>query len=814
MAPPQIRNVAKNAAKLGLSVLPVDPLTKKPDEEFGLWKQCQEIPLSDEEIDSVFHKGCALAIICGEVSGNLELLDFDIPRFWDAFEIECRAKGLGELLNTLIIQETPSGGRHIIYRCPDGIEHNSKLAWAPYDNPAEPKKKREIAIETRGEGGYFLTAPSRNYKLVQGSWSNVPSIGEQDRQALWDIATSLCECPREPFAPSTQQASQKTGRRPSDAFNANHTWAEILEPLGWRIAHRSSGGRQGWVRPGKAGSAIGATTGNIGSRQGDDLLYVHTTNADPLESDRSYSKFDVWVLFEHNGDFMAAVEAAKKMYPLPERPEKPDKPERQEREAQHEEEKEYRLTDIGLSERFVDTYSDSLRHVPEQDVWLECENDIWVAQPGGDGPAIRKAIELGRVIADELTEQANEIDPGDDKQLAKIAEALHKKATNMERTATISNMIKLAKPMSGMLASLDSLDADPWLIGTLDGVVDLRTLEVLPNGKEHLLTRRIPHHWTPEKHSDLFEDFVAQILCYKPDLVKLMKCWLGYCWLGHNLDQKFMIMYGDRGRNGKTTMFNVLGHVFGRDYSGTLDKRLLLETKNPANFALANIEGRRVAFASETHRHSRIDTEFIKEFSGGSEMTAERKGKQGYEFRPIAKLMFAVNRLPAAQFDNSLMDRMIAVPFEQSFYDKDDPNYREGDLPKDPQIENKLRDDTPGIIGFLAQCCLLYQQEGLPKAIDSQRLAADFEAENDYVTQWIADRCELGDYSTKTMVLFSSYKSFCAEMGIHVPGRSNEFSRQLATQEGITKVSPHNVSHMQGIRLREQSSADYYWSDK
>lgn len=475
---------------------------------------------------------------------------------------------------------------------------------------------------------------------------------------------------------------------------------------------------------------------------------------------------------------------------------------------------EFTLTDIGLAERFAHEYQDKIRYIPERETWLEVSQDIWGAQTGGDACAYRKAMEMGKAISAELTAQAVEIVPGDDKGLAKIQDALHKKAARMETTATISNIVKLAKPQTVLHMAPDALDADPWLIGTLDGVVDLRTLDIVAQGHTRGVTRCIPHRWTPERGCEEFDEFLAQIMCYKPNLVKLMKCWLGYCLVGHNDSQKFMIWYGDRGRNGKTTLWNIVSHVLGKQYSAVLDKRLILQTINPAQFALANIEGTRAVFASEPQRNSRLNTEWLKEFSGGEEMSAERKGIQAYQFKPAAKLTLALNHLPTAQFDDMLMDRMIAVPFEQSFYDKGDPRWREGDLPRDEKLEHNLKANIPGIIGFMARCCLEYQESGLIQPAESRILAANFEAENDTIGQWLADRCEVvSDDRTKTTDLFSNYQNFCQSLGIHFAGRMNGFSKRLLREPGLTEVRPSNVSYIVGLAIKSHTTQRLPYKD-
>jgi DNA repair protein RadA/Sms len=287
------------AAHLGLSVVPVDPATKKSRVQ---WKELQERIYTDDEIHKLFTDDDAMAFICGAVSGYLECIDFDIERFYHAFEKECRAKGVGELFDLVVKQKTPHG-HHIVYRCEDGIDENLKLAWAP------SKDGREIAIETRGEGGYFLAAPSTNYKFISDTkWDAIPNITAEERGILLSICVSLSECPYEEHRP---HGSVPAAKRPSDKFNETISWEEVLLEHGWTRSKNLAGGRIGWVRPGKEErKGIGATTGNIGSN-GDDLLYVHTSNAPKLSAGTCYSKFAAMVQLRFNGDFYAGVQYAR-----------------------------------------------------------------------------------------------------------------------------------------------------------------------------------------------------------------------------------------------------------------------------------------------------------------------------------------------------------------------------------------------------------------------------------------------------------------------------------------------------------------------
>ena len=135
-----------------------------------------------------------------------------------------------------------------------------------------------------------------------------PSLSLEDYELFCAVARELNEyVPPERVVRPAAASSDAKGDRPGDEFNRRATWAEVLEPHGWKV-ESASGDVTHWTRPGK-GRGTSATTGKCTSELGGDLLYVFSSNADPLEPDRAYSKFSAFAVLEHAGDFGAAAKA-------------------------------------------------------------------------------------------------------------------------------------------------------------------------------------------------------------------------------------------------------------------------------------------------------------------------------------------------------------------------------------------------------------------------------------------------------------------------------------------------------------------------
>lgn len=305
-------------AKAGFGVLPLQP-DKRPegralaDAGFpeGKWKELQSRIATETEIKSLFANGAEFGLICGAVSGNLECLDFDVPGKHDfkpgekgksplyhPFVSLIKEHGEAKLLKSLVIVETASGGKHILYRCISKVAGSQKVA---YDRSVSS----EALIETKGEGGYIATWPTPGYKVLQGDLLSIPEIDADQRDFLLSCAFHLSKDPIDDSqAVRTYSPAQQ---RPGDLYEAATDWASILAPIGWKHVKRVES-RDYWVRPGKeANKGISGTTGNI-TASGRDCFYCHTSSAPPFQPGKLYSKFAAYALLNFNGDYIMAAQ--------------------------------------------------------------------------------------------------------------------------------------------------------------------------------------------------------------------------------------------------------------------------------------------------------------------------------------------------------------------------------------------------------------------------------------------------------------------------------------------------------------------------
>lgn len=297
-------------AEAGVSVVPAAMDGSKSP--LGSWKKYQLTHADREQLDAWFSgSATGLGIITGKVSGNLEMVELEgravAEGCLDEIKEIAMNSGLADLwtiISTGYVELTPSGGIHFLWRIADEpVPGNTKLARRTGENDSVL-----VYAETRGEGGFVVTAPSygsvhpsgQPWQILVGSPATIPMLSWEEREAIISVFRSIDSMPhKEQVAQNLSQNVQSaTGEKPGDDYNAKAQWSEIL--VGWKVVFTSNGVTY-WRRPGKD-VGISATTG----RNDGDNLYVFTTSSS-FEAEKPYSKFAAFAHLHHGDDFSAAA---------------------------------------------------------------------------------------------------------------------------------------------------------------------------------------------------------------------------------------------------------------------------------------------------------------------------------------------------------------------------------------------------------------------------------------------------------------------------------------------------------------------------
>lgn len=799
--PQSIREVARAAHRAGLCVVPPhEDGTKAPLTEGGEWKQWQiERPSGALVKDWYSGRRTGVGIITGSVSGHVELFEFEQRDTYQIFRDTAEASDLGELVERIeagYLELTPGGGVHWLYRCAT-VGGSTKLARRPRPlDPETGKLSVDTLIETKGEGGYVVLAPSWGrvhptggaYRLLAGGVDSIATITPDERDALFQLARAFDELPKpEPSGPA--ESARHAGTRPGDEFNTRATWDEVLTPHGWTSVYRQ-GGKVAWRRPDKA-QGISATTNWHDSG----LLYVFSSST-AFTPDEGYSKWRAWAVLNHGGDFKAAAralgEAGYGSTPLP-RPlrlhQNGSRNKTENNAESNSQAAEYAYTDTGNAERLVALHGVDLRHCRLWGKWLAWDGQRWRMDDTGE--AERRAKDTARsIIADALDRNLQ----GDD------FKAALKWATASDSAQRRMAMVKLAESEPDVAVLPDRFDGDPWLLSVANGTLDLRTATLRAHAREDLITRVSPVAYDADATCPTFLRFLGQITADplthapRPELEAFLQRAAGYSLTGIANERVLLILYG-HGANGKSTFLEIVRELMGDFATRVPTETLMAKRSGGIPNDIARLKGARFVFAAETDEGRRLSEALIKDLTGTDTISARFMRGEFFDFKPEFKLWLATNHKPNIRgTDPAIWDRIRLIPFD----------VRIAPEQQDKQLLVKLRAELPGILAWAVAGCLAWQRDGLGYPAVIRDATAGYRAEMNVLETWLDDCCAIEPHARCTAKdLYASYKAWCDEEGERFM-RQRDFGVKLTERNFTQTRGTGGLRSWKGLRLVTQ----------
>lgn len=765
----------------GVSVIPIDHTSKRPHFDLlpqicawpretdregrldagrgkGSWETFKHTHATPDELRDWIAKGArALAAITGEISGGLEVIDFDVIERTGEYLYPEWAEDVADLADGLPSQATGGGGRQIAYRYPlrDGQtrDGNLKLAYLP---DAETRRGESVAIETRGEGGYFVLPhsahPSGNtYQPDGGDWTHIPVISAARRDSLVSAARRLDQSKEHAPQPA-QRPAKETTYRPSlngqasviDVFNEKHSIESQLEaagylPRGRRYYHPQGGD------PKRPGVIIL-----------DNKSYHHDSD-DPLSDGYAHSAFDVFCQMNHDGDVKAAVRDAARALGVAYAPHvsaargpvsaAPTLDTAAGTDDSNVDESEYlnglNRTDAGNAEALALIYGETLRYCNTRRKWLTWDGSRWCIDD--DGQASRAAVDVAR----RRYQAAVAISDLDERRKAANW------AMSSENSSKIESALKLAGNLQPFTTTINRYDADPMVAATPTATLDLVTGAARPPERDDYLTMALGASYTAGARCPRWLQFLSEVFAGDTALIAYLQRAVGYCLTGDTREQKVFLCYGG-GANGKSTFLEVLTWLLG-DYSAnasfdTFDAARRSDSTND----LAALKGRRLVTVIETEEDRRLAEARVKAVTGGDLITARFLYGEFFSYRPQFKIWLAMNHKPVIRgTDRGIWRRLQLIPFMQNFEGREDKTLRD-----------TLRDELPGILNWALDGLRAWQRDGLGTCAAVTQATREYQEESDQVGRWLSDNTAQGrTHSAVAAAAYANYVQWCEANG-------------------------------------------------
>lgn len=710
-----------------------------------------------------------IGVICGKISGNLEMLELEgrAASGEDISKIvaECEKRGIDDLFQSLMLdgyaEWTPSGGLHFAYRLADHeVPGNTKIARRPTteeEREQNPKERFKVLSETRGEGGYFVAAPSGGTVHATGdSWSVaagqigvIPTITWQQRQLLVEaVHAALDQTPPEPAPtprPSLGSLLPAASDRPGDDYNQRASWHDILTPHGWALDH-VQGRTSYWLRPGKKrGQGHSATTGH--SADGD-RLYVFSSSTE-FDTETPYTKFAAYTLLEHSGDYAAAartlaaqgygqraatasglapagsatglaqehwadtaIDTAATGTAIAVRDPnwlapwaKPTVPA---------DAFVYARQDYSAASRvYATVFEDTFKFCGEIKKWFAYDGTVWRED---------KTLQHEDAVKFLLDEAHKQASREDSPELAKWVRTMGR--------ASSPNLARWAKSDPRIAITRDQLDRQRHMITLRNGVFDLDTA-TFTHGHDPKLLATKQLHVNYDKDSTCPQwDNLLQTLLPDEQIRDYLQRAAGHTLLGDAQERALFLLHGDPG-TGKSQVVRVLELLFG-DFAETANATTFNEQSKRATITndLNDLRGKRFVSVAELDEGEKLNEALVKRLTGGD--TAKSRGlyQENSQWNVEFSLWMVTNFLPRLNSDDAAMwKRVKPIHFTHTVASGGKEVKKIG--------EKIFADEASGILNWLLEGVRKYQQHGLDDLDQITEAVGAYRRDVDTVCQFI-----------------------------------------------------------------------------
>jgi putative DNA primase/helicase len=412
-----------------------------------------------------------------------------------------------------------------------------------------------------------------------------------------------------------------------------------------------------------------------------------------------------------------------------------------ERPNMREQRRHYMRTDLGNAERFVDTQRDRVMWCHTRKAYLCWDGKRYAWDERGE------AVKLAHLTARSIFHEAADAESEEEQK------AISKWALASQNESRINAMLSQAKPY--LAVGMEELDRDPWLINCQNGTLDLRTGRLKDHDPADRITKIVPVAYDPDASAPRFKQFLNEALV-DAALIEFLKRYSGYTLTGVTRERLLAILYGF-GKNGKTTLVELLHEVLG-DYARNTDvETLLIKKYQGVGNDVAALKGARFVSAAEVEKGRRLAESKVKQLTGRDTVTARFLFGENFDFKPEFKLWLSTNNKPVIQgTDDAIWDRIRLIPFMQRF-----------DGPKaDTKLPDKLRDELAGVFAWMVEGCLEWQEHGLEEPKTVTDATKQYREEMDTLASFLDEACVVGTgYRVLAEQLYQRYAMWCDKSG-------------------------------------------------
>ncbi|ASN71416.1 phage/plasmid primase, P4 family [Bacillus toyonensis] len=451
----------------------------------------------------------------------------------------------------------------------------------------------------------------------------------------------------------------------------------------------------------------------------------------------------------------------------------------------------FHLTELGNAERIAYYHGENVRYCNELE-WLIWNGKHWHEDS-------KRQIEA--ITAKTLRAIYGEAKAAEDKYQSKL---LHDWAKKCERRSIRINSILDVRPMVSVKKK--ELDSHNFLFNCDNGVIDLKTGELLPHDRDLLLTKLSPIKYDKNADCPNWKAFMESIFKTHTgeadhELINYLQKAIGYSLTGVTKEQVMFFLFGN-GRNGKSTFINIIQDLLG-DYGRQTNSDTFLKKRNDSgiNNDVARLDGARFVSAVESEEGQQLSEALVKQITGGEKMSARFLRQEYFEFTPEFKVFFTTNHKPIVKgSDEGIWRRIMLIPFTVTI-PKDKIDY---DLP------DRLAKEMPGVLRWAVEGCMKWQTEGLraPEAVKAA--TAEYREDMDILAPFIDENCTVNSsVRIEAKSLYENYTKWCYQNN-ELELKNRAFYRQLEVRGFKKEKGTGNKNFILGITLNKLAGSNLF----
>lgn len=386
-----------------------------------------------------------------------------------------------------------------------------------------------------------------------------------------------------------------------------------------------------------------------------------------------------------------------------------------------------RFDETGLAERVLMHYGDKMCRIPPLNQWLRFDekSNRWIAT--SDDSAFRSIV---RTVIMKHLEDEQRYAVGDRK--VKVAEFYVKVLKN--QSSFIDRVMRILKAVPQFDTDPNCFDRMHGFFLANNGLVELKTGNLIENRPEFKLRRFSPVNYEPYAKCPTFEKAVDQIFYGNKEIIRFLQKLVGAALDGDVTDSRLAVFKG-LGANGKTFMMEIFIAVFG-GYAERIDESTIIGRNGLASGGtcrsdLAKLSGARLVCCAETTEGGRLREADVKRMTGGDGFACRAPfGKSEATIMPSWRMVIGTNHNPVIKGDDDGVWRRLALLDFPRNFEKDST------VKCNPHLLDECKKELPGILNWLIEGWRAYHRDGLVVPEEVQKEVNSYREEMDDVGSW------------------------------------------------------------------------------